>query len=273
VSRTFPSAVTFVVVVSGCVPLLGQTQNDQKPLTFDVVSVKPNTSGDISVSMAPSPGGITITNYTLQFLLRVAYRIQDWQIIGGPGWLTTDRFDVTARTSGGQLPTGLQPMLQAFLRDRFRLVAHIENRQLPIYLLVRAREGGALGSHLKIPSNCTQRQPGKDAPASSTPTCANEVRLGAILSRGGTTRGLAGNLSPFLDRTVVDRTGIAVPIDYDLAWTPELPADPNAGARPLTNAGPSLFTALQEQLGLKLESSRGAVDVLVIDHVERPAPD
>jgi uncharacterized protein (TIGR03435 family) len=157
VSRTFASAVTFVVVVGVCaVPLLGQTQDDQKPLTFDVVSVKPNTSGDVSVSMAPSPGGVTLTNYTLQFIIRVAYRLQDWQLIGGPSWLTTDRFDVAARTSSGRLPTGLQPMLQAFLRDRFRLATHVENRQLPIYLLVRAREDGALGSHLKIPSDCTQ---------------------------------------------------------------------------------------------------------------------
>ena len=84
---------------------------------------------------------------------------------------------------------------------------------------------------------------------------------------------LAGNLAPFLDRTVVDRTGIAGLIDYDLSWTPDLPPNPNAGERSPTNAGPSLFTALQEQLGLKLESSRGPVDVLVIDHVERPAPD
>jgi uncharacterized protein (TIGR03435 family) len=88
-----------------------------------------------------------------------------------------------------------------------------------------------------------------------------------------TTLGLAVNLSVFLDRTVVDRTGIAGLIDYDLSWTPELPTDPNAGERPPTNAGPSLFTALQEQLGLKLESSRGPVEVLVIDHVERPTPD
>ena len=262
-----------LLLVAAPALLHGQTPSDEKPLTFDVVSVKPNTSADISVSMAPSPGGITLTNYTLQFILRVAYRVQDWQLIGGPSWMTTDRFDVAARTSSGHLPTGLQPMLQAFLRDRFRLVAHTENRQLPIYLLVRAREDGALGSHLKIPSHCTQPLPRKDAPASPTPICTNEVRSGAIVSRGVTILNLAGNLSPFLDRMVVDRTGTAGLIDYDLSWTPELPADPRAGERPPTNAGPSLFTALREQLGLKLESGRGPVEVLVIDHVKRPTPD
>jgi uncharacterized protein (TIGR03435 family) len=151
VSRTSASVVTFVIVLGICaVRLLGQTQDDQKPLTFDAVSVKPNTSGDVSVSMAPSPGGVALTNYTLQFMLCVAYRLQDWQLIGGPSWLTTDRFDVTARTSSGLLPTGLlptglQPMLQAFLRDRFRLVAHTETRQLPIYLLVKAEETARWG--------------------------------------------------------------------------------------------------------------------------------
>jgi uncharacterized protein (TIGR03435 family) len=272
--RTRGVLLLTALIGTSVVPLRGQAATDQKPLAFDVVSVKPNTSGDVSVSMAPSPGGITITNYTLQFIVRVAYKVQDWQIIGGPSWLTTDRFDVAARTSTGQLPIGLQPMLQSFLRDRFRLVAHTETRQLPIYLLVRARKNGALGSHLKIPSDCTPPLPQRDPPAHSTPTCTNEVRPGALLSRGVTTLGLAVNLSPFLDRTVVDRTGISGLIDYDLSWTPELARDQNAGERPQTNAnGPSLFTALQEQLGLKLESTRGPVEVLVIDHVERPTPD
>jgi uncharacterized protein (TIGR03435 family) len=274
VSRTFASGVLFSTVIGLWVPLLGQAQSDQKPLAFDVVSVKPNKSGDVSVSMTPSPGGITMINYTLQFILRTAYKAQDWQLIGGPSWMTTDRFDVAATTSTGHLPIGLQEMLQAFLRDRFRLVAHMETRQLPIYALVKARRDGTLGSHLKLPSDCTPPLPQRNPPAHSTTTCTNEVRLGAILARGVTTLNLAGNLSVFLDRSVVDRTGISGLIDYDVSWTPELRTDPNAGERPTTDGtGPSLFTAVQEQLGLKLESTKGPVDVVVIDHVERPTLD
>lgn len=264
------SAALLICITLGLVSIRAA----QAPLAFDVVSIKPNTSGDISVSMTPSPGGVTLTNYTLQFILRVAFRLQDWQIIGGPSWLTTDRFDVLAKTSRTMSPDDERMMLQALLADRFKLIVHHESQQLPIYALVKARRDGTLGSHLKIPSDCTPPIAGRDPSAHSQPTCTNDARFGAILARGVTTSNLSGNLSVFLGRTVVDRTGISGLIDYDVSWTPELPTNQPTGEPSPSNAnGPSLFTALQEQLGLKLESGKGAVDVLVIDHVERPTQD
>jgi uncharacterized protein (TIGR03435 family) len=228
--------------------------------------------------MTPSPGGITITNYTLQFLLRVAYRIQDFQIIDGPQWLTTTRFDVIGKTATANGQPEMRLMLQALLKDRFKLVAHAETRELPVYELKIAKSDSTFGPRLHSPSRCVpQIQAQTNASQNGgPPPCDNKVFAGSMTSAGIRMQGLAVNLSVFLGRTVIDRTGFNGTFDYDLTWTPEflpqglnsvdavsgLPADPNR---------PPLPTALQDQLGLKLESTRGPVDVLVIDHVEKPA--
>lgn len=251
-------------------------------VTFDVTSVKPNGSGDDSVSMAPSPGGIAWTNATLQMMMRQAYRVQDFQIIGGPDWLTTARFDVTGRVvsneSRDELP--LASMLQALLEDRFRLTVHHETRELAVYALVAVNTGGRFGPHLRRPSNCVTpvaqqtARPEEAARLASLPTCTVKVLPGDMSGRGVTMRAITGSLSVFTGRTVVDRTGLTDMFDFELLWTPDLTARDGAPAGAATDANrPSLSTALQEQLGLKLESTRAPVDVLVIDHVERPTPD
>jgi uncharacterized protein (TIGR03435 family) len=236
--------------------------SDQKVLKFDVASVKPNTSGDDSVARTPSPGGVSITNATLQMMMRWAYRIQDDQIINGPSWLTSARFDVVgkAETSVSE-EVLLRSMLRALLVDRFMLVVHNETRKLPIYALVPVRKDGQFGPRLRRSSDCA-------TPLEQQSTrCWPKVVPGNVSVRGAAMQGLTVSLSVFVGRTVVDRTGRAGMFDVDLTWTPDLgsqAADPNS---------PSLFTALQEQLGLKLESTKGPVDVLVIDHVEKPMPD
>jgi uncharacterized protein (TIGR03435 family) len=277
--RTVASGVVLAMVVGTC-SLLGQAQSEQKPLTFDVVSVKPNTSGDVSVSMTPSPGGVTITNYTLQFLLRVAYQIQDFQIINAPSWLTIARFDVVGKTGTATTNQSLRPMLRAVLNDRFKFVAHTEARELPVYELKIAKSDGTFGPRFHSPSRCVpQIQAQTNAPQNGRPAvCDNKVLAGSMASSGISMRAFAVNLSVFLGRTVIDRTRFTGTFDYELTWTPEflplglnsvdtvtnLPADPDR---------PPLPTALADQLGLKLESTHGPVEVLVIDHVERPTPD
>jgi uncharacterized protein (TIGR03435 family) len=250
--------------------LHAQTSNDGA-VRFDVTSVKPNTSGDDSVAMAPSPGGITITNATLQMMMRLAYRIQDFQMIGGPSWLDTARFDVVARAQSSMRQQDLSPMMQALLADRFRLAAHDETRELPVYALVRTRNDTGFGPRFHTPSDCippVDRQLARtpSVQAANLPSCDNKVLPGDMSSRGVTMRALAVNLSVFAGRTVIDRTGFEGTFDYQLTWGPDVSS---AGS---TDA-PSLFTALQDQLGLKLESTRGPVTVVVIDSVEKPAPD
>jgi uncharacterized protein (TIGR03435 family) len=274
-----------VVVVVEAVALRPHEQSnqssDQKVLKFDVASVKPNTSGDDSVARIPSPGGVTITNATLQMMMRWAYRVQDFQIIDGPSWLSTARFDVVGkaeRTVSEEVL--LRSMLRALLVDRFMLVVHNETRELPVYALVAARSDGKFGPQLRTPSDCVNSHqpasPQTTQRASGPPRCDNRVLPGNMSSRGVTMPALAVSLSVFVGRTVIDRTGFAGTIDYDLRWTPDRmlrsPAD-GVAAGPERPDGPSLFTALQEQLGLKLEATKGAVNVVVIDHVEKPTLD
>ena len=250
-------------------PLHGQTQSDRRPLAFEVASVKPNTSGDVSVSMTPSPGGITIRNYTLQFLLRAAYRIQDFQIVNGPEWLTTTRFDLIGKTVTASGQPEIRIMLQALLMSRFKLRVHTETRELPVYELKIARSDGTFGPRLHSPSRC---QNGGPSP------CDNKVLAGSISGAGIGMQALAVNLSVFLGRTVIDRTSFTGTFDCDLTWTPEflpqgLSSSDAPSGPPADPTRPPLPTALQDQLGLKLESTKGPVDVLVIDHVEHPTPD
>ncbi len=165
-------------------------------------------------------------------------------------------------------------MLQALLADRFMLGVRNETRELPVYALVRTRSDGRFGPGLHAPSDCVrpidrQLTAPRTAQAANLPACDNKVLLGNMSSRGVTMRALAVNLSVFIGRTVIDRTGFSETFDYDLTWMPDL----STQGRDADLALPSLFTAIQEQLRLKLESTRGPVNVLVIDHAEKPAPD
>lgn len=276
-------AATIAFVVLAACAVVAQDRHALPEPAFEVASVKPNTSGDDSVARIPSPSGVTITNATLQMMMRWAYRVQDFQIIDGPSWLSTARFDVVgkAETSVSE-EVLLRSMLRALLVDRFMLVVHNETRELPVYALVAARSDGKFGPQLRTPSDCVNSPVNQPASpqtaqrASGPPRCDNKVLPGNMSSRGVTMPGLAVSLSVFVGRTVIDRTGFAGTIDYELRWTPDRtlrsPAD-GVAAGPERPDGPSLVTALQEQLGLKLESTKATVEVLVIDHAERPTPD
>jgi uncharacterized protein (TIGR03435 family) len=183
----------------------------------------------------------------------------------------------------------MQTMLKSLLADRFKLVAHIEKKEMPIYALIPARSDGRLGPQLKASTidctavNASRRggpppsPPDFNGPA---PQCGMMVRPGGVKAGGVPINQILQLLSQNVQRIVVDRTGLTGTYDIDLTWTPEqIPqargdAPPGAPALPpIDPNGPSLFTALQEQLGLKLDSTRGPVDVLVVDKVERPTED
>lgn len=222
--------------------------------TFDVVSIKPNTSGEAGGSSRAQPGRYQGVNVTLMRVIGLAYRpIQEFE--GGPDWIRTDRFDIEAKADGTPTQEQMLRMLRALLADRFGLVARPEARPKPVYALVLARRDGQLGPGLRASDAACQSGPG---------TCPVRMQDGALTSMGLTMPRLASELS-FVGRPVVDRTGLTGAFEVDLRWSPE--AEPG-GATP---DAPSIFTAVQEQLGLKLEPSTGPVDVLVIDRAMKPA--
>jgi uncharacterized protein (TIGR03435 family) len=263
--------------------------------TFEVASVKPNRSGDGRIMLGLQPGGrFTATNVTLGVLIRNAYRVQDFQIVGGPGWLSSDRFDIVAKAEGDPPQDEIQLMMRALLADRFKLAVHNEERELPIYALALARPDGKPGPKLRpSTTDCEAlRARGRGAapppgpppgPPSGPPggpmNCGMRMAPGNFVAGGMPLAQLATTLSQIVGRVVQDRTGLSGQFDFELSFTPEqMPQGPPPGANgpplpPIDPNGPSLFTALQEQLGLKLESTKGSVDVLVIDRVEPPTID
>jgi uncharacterized protein (TIGR03435 family) len=263
-----------------------QSQAANKLPEFEVASVKPNKSGENFVRIQGPAGRFTATNVPVRLLIRTAYRLQDFQIVGGPAWLNTDRFDVVAKSEEGATQDQTALMLRALLADRFKLAVHNEMRELPIYALVPARGDGRPGPQLRpAAADCTSARgrvagpPPGPPPAAGRPACGSRMAPGNIAAGGVTMATFAASLSQFVNRTVVDRTGLTGSYDLDLQWTPEqMPQLPPGAERPaflppIDPNGPSIFTAVQEQLGLKLDSQKGPVDVLVIDHLEQPTED
>jgi uncharacterized protein (TIGR03435 family) len=263
----FLSRLTTVLVAAA----LGVVASAQV-VEFEVASVKPHASDDQRVMMVAQPGGrFVAANIPLKLLIRTTFKIQDDQIVGGPGWLATDRFDIEARAPAGHDGLAELPgMMRALLTDRFKLVAHTEKRELPVFALERARRDGVIGPGLR-PTEC----PEISVDLSKSSPCATiQTGSGSLTLRGMPLDQFTPWLSANVNRVVVDRTGLQGRHDIDLKWTPEqLGQRPGAGPPPTDPDALSIFTALQEQLGLKLDSTRDMVDVLVLDRLERPTPD
>jgi uncharacterized protein (TIGR03435 family) len=230
----------------------GRAQERPTAPAFEAASIKPNNSGDTARAFRIEPGGnLRAINVTVRHLMWNAYGVQDFQIIGGPSWAGTDRYDIVARTAGSPQPEELRPMLRALLAERFKLKVQQTTRELPIYVLVMARADAKPGPKLRAAEGPCATGGGSG--------CGAFVGAGTLRSRGLTMARLAGELTGHVSRPVRDQTGLAGAFDLELDWAPDFQAD-----------GASLFTALQEQLGLKLESRVGPVDIVVIESVERP---
>jgi bla regulator protein BlaR1 len=263
-------------------------QSSTPPLTFEVASIKPSGSDDRRVSIMMQPGGgLRTTGSTLKMLLTMAYDVREFQISGGPAWINTDRYDIMAkaeRSTGAENPPGdprtmtdeqrktvgdqMRERLRALLADRFQLTLHRESKEQSVYALVVAKNGP------KLQESQTKEGTGPRGPMM-------RMGRGELSGQGVRLDMLASTLSNQLGRTVIDRTGLKGNFDFKLTWTP----DPGQSATPLGGGpppgadappppdpnGPSVFTALQEQLGLRLESQKGPVEMLVIDRVEKPS--
>jgi uncharacterized protein (TIGR03435 family) len=259
---------------------------DTGTASFEVASVKPNKTGDERVSIGLQPGGrFNASNVPLRMLLRQAYDMQESQIVGGPEWLRSDRFDVVAKTPAGEYSANqMRPMLRALLAERFKLRAHHETREMPVYALMKARQDGSLGPNITPAAvDCVavmQSRRGGPQPAPPQPgqkiDCGLLIGVGRMNVGGMPMMSLARSLSSLVGRTVLDKTGLTGGFDFELTYAPEglggLPPLPNDVSLPDGDPNaPTIFTALQEQLGLKLESQHAPVDVLVIDSAEPPS--
>jgi len=243
---------------------------------FEVASVKANKSGEVAVKVEFQPTAVRLVNMQLRPIIQLAYGITTLaKLAGVPDWAQTERFDIIGNAASIPTRDVARLMLQALLADRFKLAAHMETRQTPVYALVRARRDGTLGPRLsRSTANCAAR--GAPPPAEGAPPTvqcgARPSGVGNISFVSSPMTQLASILSVVVGRPVVDKTGLAERYDMELKFTPEAltpGAEPSALPEP-TDGAPSLFTALQEQLGLKLETSTDTVDVLVITHLERP---
>jgi uncharacterized protein (TIGR03435 family) len=231
--------------------------------SFEVASIKRNVSVGQLSSMNGEPGGrLRVTNHTLFNIIRQVHKLQRYQIVGGPDWVDNDRWDINAKTAGDAPFQQLLQMTETLLADRFKLATHRE----PVYALVLARPDGRLGPQVQTSTvDCQAIAAAAKSgtvlppPPGAGPRCGININNNQLRMAAQRMADLARNLSIMTDRFVVDRTALNGTFDLELQWN--------------ETDGPSLATALQEQLGLKLDPQRGAVDVLVIDSAQRPAED
>ncbi len=268
--RTMPALILCALVASVA---WGQT-DPPSDLRFEVASIKPNNSDADGIGGAAFSirGRYSRTNVPLDvFVARDAFGFgQMSRVIGLPEWTRSSRFDIVAKTPR-ETTTGPQElmMLQALLAERFKMVAHRETREIPVYALQLVRADGRLGPNLHLSQiNCASADSDTLAALrAASPTrvvCAWTIYAGKFIASSERVQLLVPQLSARVDRPIVNQTGLSALFDWELEWP-----DPNAEP----GAAPSIFTTLREQLGLKLEPTRAAVGVVVIDHIERPTPD
>ncbi len=244
------------------------------PPAFEVASIKRDVSSAPGTLALWFPN-LHIERITLKDLVILAYQIHDFQVTGGPGWIDTDRYNIEAKVEthavANQQFVGLQRLrLQTLLRDRFHLKIPRETKELPVYDLTVAKGGPKLQA-----ANCMERVSGDTAIAQGKTRAdycgpmGGSLARGRLESPGASMAFLASYLSGMLGRTVVDKTGLAGEFSVQLAFAPVATAVPSPDEA--AESGPDFFTAVQDQLGLKLKASKGPVEVLVIDLVERPS--
>ncbi len=232
--------------------------------TFEAASIKLNNSGRPGYGMRLDPARIKIINSPLKFCVQMAWDVREFQVSGGPNWTETDRYDIDAVAAEPFKDKEYRAMLQALLADRFGLVIHREKQEKAGFILVVGKNGP------KMPP------PGEDPGMMFSRTASGDATLKAT---SASMSQLALSLSNRLGVTVVDKTGIEGRFDVSFQWTPDAASEPRVSKSgeplPLPPAdavpGPSIFAALQERLGLKLEARKVPVEIIVIDRANRPS--
>jgi uncharacterized protein (TIGR03435 family) len=246
--------------------IVGYGQLRLEPPKYEVSSIKPNADSDFRFAFRIQPdGSLAATGITLKRLLMTAYNVQGFRIFGGPDWVASSRWDLQAKPNRVASSDEVRAMLRALLEDRFRLRCHAESRRMPVY-------------ELTVDSKGSKLQRVKDA--ETKPVL--RVAAGSIQLTKATPATFASQLSYALGQPVIDKTGLSGEFDFALQWTPETGEDggpttaglpPGARDQPAsTSDGPSIFKAISKQLGLRLKSGRGPVEVILIDAVQMPTP-
>jgi uncharacterized protein (TIGR03435 family) len=282
-----------VVNIQNAPPLRAQSSASRaEPPAFEVASIKRNASDGPSRARVQPGGRFTAVGVTVITLIRQAYEVLPTQVINAPEWMSSERYDIVAKGPDGvEGPNAIAPLLRSLLRDRFGFTSHTETRELPVFELVRARRDGKLGPKLEPSAvDCTAgmttpvnvadrdgRHGATPAPPPDQPPCAQMGTPGRRVMRGFPIGQLTRMLGAEVSRPVINKTGLTGTWNLEVEFAPEManvPADalPPGVTRPSADA-PSIFTALQEQLGLKLEPAKGPVEVLVIDNVQKPTED
>jgi uncharacterized protein (TIGR03435 family) len=251
----FMKPVVLVVVLA----IAAMAASSQTP-SFEAATIKPNRSDDKGIGNRFGPELFSYTNVTLRSFISNIYSLKDYELVGTPNWANTEKWDIVARTDGPADMRQKFEMAKTLLAERFQLKFHWETRELPTYTLIVLKGGPKF------------QQPKGDEPSGL------RIADGLMVGHKEDISTFARLLSGHLNIPVVDRAGLSGVYDFELKWSPapnEGNFTPNAnGAGPpeiIDPAGPTIFTALQEQLGLKLESSKGPVQVLVVDSVQHPS--
>lgn len=250
-------------------------------LAFDVVSIKPYGPNNLRISIRTEPDGVAVSGMPMHMILREAFGVTNDRLLGEPAWVATSRYDVDAKVTPEDAPKFKQltdqqqwQMLLPVLEDRCALKFHHETRDLTVYTLLVSRGGPKMQLSQPAKTNPGQAQgPGRASAGASV-----SEAMFTISGHGQSTATIARWVSLTLGSTVIDKTGLTGKYDYTLSFVPDdsmkagiLPPGGNSGsALPPDAEGPSIFSALPEQLGLKLIAKKQPVDVVVIDHIEQP---
>jgi len=219
-------------------------QDPPPPAQFEVASIKPSPPGSRGTTFYdPTPDRFEFANTTIKGLIAYAYSVPAFQVVGATGWVAADGYDILAKPQGAVTDERVREMVQSILAERFNLKVHEEQKEMPVYALVVAKGGSKL-----------QRSPRPDQPTARS-------GYGRFSGEHLAMENLVSLLAAEVERPVIDKTGIDGQFDVKVQWTPEESPD----------TGPSIFTAVQEQLGLKLEARHAPQDVVVIDHIDRPS--
>jgi uncharacterized protein (TIGR03435 family) len=245
-----------------------------------VASVKPSNSEDRRPLFRSTPGQYTAANVTVKMLIRAAYGIKLFQISGGPGWMDSDLFDIAAKTDPSVDMNQTRLMLQSLLAKRFQLVIRRDTREMPVYALAVAKNGPKFKESNESDPNIIDLGGRDNTAGAPRRPQVTKIRRGLLVAQEAPMAGFAVQLSDFLGRIVLDKTGLMGKYDLKLEWQPDenqvamfqaMGVPEGFGAPAPDPMGPSVFAALQEQLGLKLESEKGPVELFVIERVERPS--
>jgi uncharacterized protein (TIGR03435 family) len=305
---TIAAAVAAQALLSAQLPPAGPPVDPNAQ--FEAASIKSADPSSPGSRMMMMPGRVEADNVPVRLLLRPALRVQDYQIVGLPDWVGSERYTIVAKAPDGAPQNAMPVMLANLLKERFKFATHSETREMQIFNLVVARQDGKLGSGLKVTSPECQTDiqsrrggpppagPGGPGGAARGPATAppppppldfnapipcGMMRVGPGLANasGQPIAQVVQFLAQFTGRPVYDKTGLTGMYDFNLKWAlepgggagPFGAPPPGAQPPPVDPDAPNIYTAVQEQLGLKLESAKGPVDVIVVDRIERPSLD